>query len=86
MKLLMMSIYRRLIEQFWQYWESKGLVSCMIEPIPNYDDRKTTPPDDPEAKGYCTICGHPFWEGDAIYTVDGCVCETCLKENYREFA
>ena len=57
-----------------------------IESIPNYDDRKTTPPDEPEAKGHCNICGQPFWEGDVIYTVDGCVCETCLKENYREFA
>ncbi len=46
----------------------------MIEPIPNYDDRKTTPPDEPEAKGYCTICGQPFWEGDAIYAVDGGRC------------
>lgn len=51
--------------------------------IPGYDEWKTTPPEEPEPETYCSICGSPLYEGDALYTVDGGICETCL-EDYKK--
>lgn len=51
--------------------------------IPGYDDWKTTPPDDPEPVAYCNQCGAPIYEGDALYEIDGGICEDCLNDGYR---
>lgn len=56
-----------------------------MEHIPNYDNWKTTPPDDPEPVTHCNRCGDPLYEGDALYGIDGGICERCLDENYRSF-
>lgn len=56
----------------------------MMEHIPNYDNWKTTPPDDPPVT-HCSICEKEMYEGDVLYTIDGGICETCLDENYRSF-
>lgn len=31
---------------------------------------------------YCTQCGEPLSEDDALYTVDGGICEDCLEDQY----
>ena len=54
--------------------------------IPGYDEWKTTPPDDPEPVTYCNICGGPIYEGDALFTIDGGICEDCLNDYYKELA
>ena len=56
-----------------------------MEHLPNYDNWKTTPPEEPKPDANCSICGKPMWEGDVLYTVDGGICEVCLDENYRSF-
>jgi formylmethanofuran dehydrogenase subunit E len=56
-----------------------------MEHIPNYDSWKTTPPEEPEPKERCSHCGKPMWEGDALYTIDGGICEDCLADNYKSF-
>ena len=56
-----------------------------MEHIPNYDNWKTTPPDEPGPVCYCSICKKPLYEGEALYAVDGGICEICLEENYRSF-
>ena len=52
--------------------------------IPGYDEWKTTPPEEPEPETYCSACGSPLYEGDALYTVDGGICEDCLEDSYRK--
>lgn len=52
--------------------------------IPGYDEWKTTPPEEPEPETYCTECGAPLYEGDALYTIDGGICEDCLEDLYRK--
>ncbi len=54
--------------------------------IPGYDEWKTTPPDDPEPVAYCAQCGDPIYEGDALYTIDGGICEGCLEDSYKRLA
>ena len=56
-----------------------------MEHIPNYDNWKTTPPDDPEPVTHCSRCGDPLYEGDVLYGIDGGICERCLDENYKSF-
>lgn len=56
-----------------------------MEHIPNYDNWKTTPPDDPEPVMHCAICGEEMYEGDVLYTIDGGICEDCLEDNYKSF-
>lgn len=56
-----------------------------MEHIPNYDNWKTTPPDDPEPVTHCNHCGEPLYEGDALYGIDGGICEDCLEDNYKSF-
>lgn len=55
-----------------------------IKMIPGYDEWKTTPPQEPEPETYCAECGAPLYEGDALYTIDGGVCEDCLEDSYRK--
>lgn len=57
-----------------------------MEYIPNYDEWKTTPPDDPNPVAHCNHCGALLYEGDLLYTIDGGICERCLNDNYRSFA
>lgn len=54
-----------------------------MESIPGYDRWKTTPPEEQEPVAYCSQCGDPLYEGDALYTVDGGICEDCLRDGYR---
>lgn len=54
-----------------------------MEHIPGYDAWKTTPPDDLEPDTYCNQCGKPIFDGDALYTIDGGICEECLESGYR---
>lgn len=56
-----------------------------MEHIPNYDNWKTTPPDDPEPVTHCNICGKDMYEGDVVYKIDGGICLDCLDDNYRSF-
>lgn len=56
-----------------------------MERIPNYDNWKTTPPDDPEPVTHCAICGEEMYEGDVLYTIDGGICWDCLDDNYRSY-
>ncbi len=51
--------------------------------IRGYDEWKTTPPDDPVPVTYCNQCGAPLYEGEALYCVDGGICESCLEDGYR---
>lgn len=53
--------------------------------IPNYDEWKTTPPDEKEPLVKCNCCGDEIPEGEVIYTIDGGICERCLNDNYRSF-
>lgn len=55
----------------------------MIDYFPNYDNWKTTPPEEPEPVEYCHQCGAPMYEGDVLYTIDGGICEDCLRDDYR---
>ena len=54
--------------------------------IPGYDVWKTAPPHDPDPVTYCNICGGPIYEGDALFTIDGGICEDCLNDYYKELA
>lgn len=55
-----------------------------MEAIPNYDNWKTTPPDDPKPVAYCSLCGEPLYEGDGILDVLGDMwCEKCIDDNRR---
>ena len=54
-----------------------------MEHIPGYDEWKTSAPDEQEPVAYCSRCGDPLYEGDALYTVDGGICEKCLSDGYR---
>lgn len=56
-----------------------------MERIPNYDNWKTTPPDDPEPVTHCAICEKEMYEGDVLYTIDGGICDDCLEDNYKSF-
>ena len=56
-----------------------------MEHIPNYDKWKTTPLDDPKPVTHCNHCGEPLYEGDALYGIDGGICEDCLEDNYKRF-
>ena len=56
-----------------------------MEYLPGYDAWKTTPPEPPEPDRRCAICDCALYEGDALYTIDGGICEDCLKDNYRSF-
>ena len=56
-----------------------------MEHIPNYDNWKTTPPDDPEPVTHCAICEKEMYEGEVLYTIDGGICEDCLDDNYKSF-
>lgn len=56
-----------------------------MEHLPNYDNWKTTPPEEPKPDAHCNRCGDPLYEGDALYAVDGGICEVCLDENYRSY-
>lgn len=52
----------------------------------NYDRWKTTPPDELEPKEYCSHCGEPLYEGDALYDISGEIwCEDCLNDEFRRF-
>ncbi len=53
-----------------------------MESIQNYDNWKTTPPDEPRPIGKCSFCGKDLFEGDHIYTIDGFICEACLEDNF----
>lgn len=50
-----------------------------------YDHWKTAPPEEPEPKCYCSMCGEALYEGDALYTIDGGICETCLMDMYKSY-
>lgn len=52
--------------------------------IPGYDEWKTAPPEEPEPETYCAECGAPLYEGDALYTINGGICENCLEDLYRK--
>ena len=52
--------------------------------IPGYDDWKTTLPEEPEPETYCIGFGAPLYEGDVLYTIDGGICEDCLRDLYRK--
>lgn len=55
----------------------------MSEMMPGYDAWKTTPPEEPEPKEWCTKCGAPLYEGDFIYTVNGeILCVECIRDCY----
>ena len=51
--------------------------------IPEYDNWKTTLPDEPDPVAYCNSCGCPLYEGDVLYALDGGICEECLEDEYR---
>lgn len=48
--------------------------------IPGYDTWKTAQPEEPESETYCAECVAALYEGDALYTIDGEICEACLEE------
>ena len=54
-----------------------------MEHIPGYDKWKTTPPDEPETV-YCVKCRDEICKRDALYTVNGWMCEDCLKLEEEE--
>ena len=54
--------------------------------IPGYDEWKTTPPDDTDPDTDSNMCGGPIYEGDALFTIDGGICEDCLNDYYKELA
>ena len=55
----------------------------MSELIPRYDSWKTTPPEEPEPKSWCSCCGATLYEGDYVYTILGeILCDDCLRDNY----
>ena len=54
-----------------------------MEYISGYDKWKTTPPDEPETV-YCVKCRDEICKGDALYTVNGWMCEDCLKLEEEE--
>ena len=57
-----------------------------MEHIPGYDKWKTTLPEPQMPLAECIRCGEEFFEGDAVYTVDGeNWCEDCLKDEFRRF-
>lgn len=57
-----------------------------MEHIPGYDAWKTTPPKEPEPVAYCNQCGEAIYEGDALFTIDGGICEDCLNDSYKTIA
>ena len=56
-----------------------------MEHLPNYDNWKTTPPEESKPVTHCNTCERPLWEGDVLYTVDGGICEDCLADSYKSF-
>ncbi len=44
-----------------------------------YDGWKEIQKQDPEPATYCVQCGVPLYGEDALYTVDGGMCEDCLE-------
>ncbi len=52
----------------------------------NYDEWKTSLPDDPDPVAYCYCCGDPIYEGEVLYAIDGGICERCLNDNYKSYA
>lgn len=53
--------------------------------INGYDSWKTTPPDEPEPLRKCNCCGAEMYDGDLLYTIDGGICEDCLKARYETY-
>ena len=53
--------------------------------ISGYDEWKTSPPEEQKPVTQCNICGKDMYEGDALYAIDGGICEECLADNYKEF-
>ena len=52
--------------------------------LPGYDEWKTTPPEGPKPKAYCSYCDKDLYEGDAIYDINGeYLCEDCLDDEFR---
>ena len=49
-----------------------------MEYIPNYDAWKTTPPEPPDITE-CVRCGKEIYKYDELETVDGYMCDECLK-------
>lgn len=55
-----------------------------MEHLPNYDDWKTAPPNDPKPVAQCDICGCDLYEGDYLTDFAGEKwCDECLKEIRR---
>ena len=44
-------------------------------------EERLEPPED-KAVTHCAYCGCEIFEGDALYTIDGGICEECLNDNY----
>lgn len=51
--------------------------------LPRYDEWKTRLPEEQEPKCHCNSCGEPLYEGDVLFTIDGGICEECLRDRYR---
>lgn len=52
--------------------------------LPRYDEWKTTPPEEPKPKAYCSHCDKDLYEGDALYDINGEYwCEDCLDDEFR---
>ena len=49
-----------------------------MEHLPNYDNWKTTPPDEPDIV-QCARCGDDTYKADSLRTVDGYLCESCME-------
>ena len=62
-----------------------GSVTDMrVDYFPNYDNWKTTPPEEPEPVEYCHQCGEPMYEGEPVYEFfDEGICEECLMKHRR---
>lgn len=45
-----------------------------------FEERLEPPEDAPVT--HCAYCGCEIYEGDALYTIDGGICEECLNDNY----
>lgn len=56
-----------------------------MEHIPNYDNWKTTPPDDPDTTR-CVKCGTEIYKIDSLRTEEGYMCEDCLELEEEENA
>ena len=54
-----------------------------MEHIQGYDNWKTTPTEEIKPVTYCACCKDPLYEGEALYAIDGGICESCLNDNYK---